>query len=254
MRRGKPCAIFRGYDKPCRTKHSAPNHRPSGAWTRRGKKASSRRRGSSSPHCNSACLWRCSDGEAGRGSPACRRRHESCLRWPQGEDFGPAAVTRIAWEIAVRNLGPLALGGLAIALATLAFRLATTRFGVSLKLLSPQFKRLDPLARLRELPRQNSTALLQALVLLPLFLWAVYAIARDRLDAFLAAAVAGRRFGYRGCCPARSRNCLWKAAGVFLVFGAVDLFRQLRRYRRGPAHEQAGDPRGSQRTAKAIRR
>ena len=35
----------------------------------------------------------------------------------------------------------------------------------------------------------------------------------------------------------------WKAAGVFLVFGCVDLFRQLQEPQIGTAHEQAGDPR-----------
>ena len=91
-------------------------------------------------------------------------------------------LTHLAWQIFWRHFLPLAMGGLAVALATLGFRLATTRLGWSFKRLAPDFKRLDPLSKLRELPRQNLPALGQAALLLPLFLWAVYTVARDKLD------------------------------------------------------------------------
>jgi flagellar biosynthetic protein FlhB len=81
------------------------------------------------------------------------------------------------------------------------------------------------------LPRQNLPALLQAMVLLPLFLWAVYVVARDRLAAFLALPLGSVESGF--ALLARSLMTLfWKAAGVFLVFGVVDLYRQLQRHRR----------------------
>ena len=87
-----------------------------------------------------------------------------------------------------------------VAVATLAIRLVTTRFGFSLKKLAPDLARLNPLSKLRELPQQNLSSLLQAMVMLPVFLWAVYAIARDKLEAcwrcrwpaWKAAAVPGR--------------------------------------------------------------
>ena len=121
---------------------------------------------------------------------------------------------------------------MAVALATLAFRLVTTRFGFSLKKLAPDPARLNPLAKLRELPRQNLPSLLQAVVLLPLFLWAVYAIARDKLDVLPGAAAGERGERLRACWPRSLMELFWKAAGVFLVFGAVDLFRQMRRHQR----------------------
>src|SRR5262249_18218684 len=96
-----------------------------------------------------------------------------------------ATVTRVAWQIAARHLLPLGRAGLATVAAALFLRLATTRFGISLKRLSPDLARLNPLSRLRELPGQNLAAVMQAAVLLPLFGWAVYAITRDKLDLFL---------------------------------------------------------------------
>jgi flagellar biosynthetic protein FlhB len=145
-------------------------------------------------------------------------------------DLRPEDFTHIARQIFLESFLPLLAGGLAIALVTLGIRLLTTRFGLSLKKITPDLTRLNPLNKLRELPRQNLPALAQAAVLLPVFLWAVYVIARDKLDAILtlpARSVEG------GCAfiAASMMELFWKAAGVFLVFGCIDLFRQMRRHK-----------------------
>ena len=144
---------------------------------------------------------------------------------------GQTGADQAAWRVARQLIFPLMLAGLAVALAALAFRLVTTQFGFSLKKLTPDLGRLNPAAKLRELPRQNLPALLQAVVLLPLFLWAVYVVARDHLEAFLALPLGSVEGGF--AMLARSlMTLLWKAAGVFLVFGVVDLYRQFQRHRR----------------------
>jgi flagellar biosynthesis protein FlhB len=146
-------------------------------------------------------------------------------------DLRPEDLTQAAWRVVRQLFLPLLLAGMAVALAALAFRLVTTRFGFSLKKLAPDLGRLSPISRLREMPRQNLPALVQACVLLPLFLWAVYVVARDHLEAFLALPLGSVEGGF--ALLARSLMTLfWKAAGVFLVFGVVDLYRQLQRHRR----------------------
>ena len=114
---------------------------------------------------------------------------------------------------------------------TLGMQMAASQLGVSLKKLAPDLKRLNPLSRLRELPKQNLPALLRALVMLPLFGMAVYGIIRDNLFAYMALPFQGVESGFRLVCGSFG-TLLWKACGVFLVFGAVDLFRQRRRYRK----------------------
>lgn len=146
-------------------------------------------------------------------------------------ELSPRLLSRLSWELFWAQLLPLALGGLAVAAATLLIRLGTTRFGLSLKKLTPDWKRLDPLAKLRELPRQNLPALLEAAVLLPLFLGAVYLVARDKIEAFLVLPLQSAESGSRFLGTSLMDLC-WKAAAVFVVFGAVDLYRQMRRYRR----------------------
>jgi flagellar biosynthesis protein FlhB len=146
-------------------------------------------------------------------------------------EIAPEDVMQIAWRVVRQLLLPLMTAGMAVAVAALAFRLVTTRFGFSLKKLAPDLGRLSPTAKLRELPRQNLPALVQAMILLPLFLWAVYAVARDHLEAFLVLPLGSVDSGV--ALLARSLMTLfWKAAGVFLVFGVVDLYRQLQRHRR----------------------
>ncbi|MGA2119946.1 MAG: EscU/YscU/HrcU family type III secretion system export apparatus switch protein [Bryobacteraceae bacterium] len=156
-------------------------------------------------------------------------------------------------------LTPLIAGGLAVALITVAVRLATTRFGWSLSKLAPDIGRLNPAARLRDLPRQNLVSMVEAALLIPLFLWAVWVVVRDRLDQFLVLPLAGVR-GAIQLMSGTMMSLLWKAAGLFLVFGAVDLFRQLRRYRqelrmsRQEIKEEIKDVEGNQQMKARIRR
>ena len=146
-------------------------------------------------------------------------------------DLGPADLLHVTWQIVWQNLLPLMIGGLAIALAALGLRLITTRFGLSLKKLAPDLKRLSPLSKLRQLPRQNVPALMQALVLLPAFLYAVYTIARSQLEAILTLPFQSVESGF-GFISSSLMKLFWKAAWVFLGFGCVDLMRQLRRHQK----------------------
>jgi len=148
----------------------------------------------------------------------------------QGE-LHPEGLVRLAYQVFWHNLVPLLLGGLAVVLATLGLRLLTTRFGLSLKRLVPDPARFNPMSRLRDLPRQNVGALVEAALLLPLFLWAVYVVARDKLDALLVLPLAAVEVGWVFL-GVSLMGLFWKAAAAFLVFGSVDLFRQMRRYRR----------------------
>ena len=128
----------------------------------------------------------------------------------------------------LRLLAPAA--GVLLAV-TLGVQLAATQFGVSGKKLAPDLQRLNPLARLREMPKQNLPALLRAAVMLPLFGMAVYGIVRDNLAAYMALPFQGVESAFSQVCGSFAA-LLWKAGGVFLLFGAVDLFRQRRRYRK----------------------
>jgi flagellar biosynthetic protein FlhB len=137
-----------------------------------------------------------------------------------GSDLHTSDLVRIAYDVVARMFLPLVVAGGALIAVTLAAQMMVTRFGLSAKKLAPDFSRLSPLAKLRELPRQNFPALVQAVVLLPLFGASVYFI-----RPLGGVEVGARQVG------ASLASLLWRGAGLFLVFGLVDLVRQRRRYK-----------------------
>ncbi|HEY3938950.1 MAG TPA: EscU/YscU/HrcU family type III secretion system export apparatus switch protein [Bryobacteraceae bacterium] len=129
----------------------------------------------------------------------------------------------------IETLMPLAVLGAILLCATLAAHLGMTRLGFSLGRLTPQFNRLNPLTRLRELPGQNLKALLEAALLLG----ALTLVMRSFLESHLTMLL---RLPLQGV-PAAARemgeaieSLLWKAAALFVLFGAFDLVRQYRKY------------------------
>ena len=159
-----------------------------------------------------------------------RQTARSLIHLAFAPELHPEDLTHVAWQLFWQNLLPLVLAGSAVALATVAFRLATTQFGISFKKLMPDPARFNPLTRLQDLPRQNLPALLQAVLMLPLFIWAVWVVASEKLDAFMALPMQSVDAGFV-LIGSALMELFWKAAGVFLVFGCVDLFRQLRRHK-----------------------
>ena len=151
------------------------------------------------------------------------------LHHAMAPNLDPAFILNLSVELIERTFMPLAVLGCVLIGVTLAAQLMVTRLGVSLKKLAPDPKRLNPVNRLRELPRQNIPALLQALVMLPVFGSAVYFLVRDDFQGFLSLPLKSVTAGAAQV-GASIQTLLWKASFVFLVFGAVDLFRQKRRY------------------------
>lgn len=146
-------------------------------------------------------------------------------------DLQGTGIVILARQTLYASLLPLALGGAVLLGITLAAQLGATRMGLSTKRLTPDLKRLNPAARIRELPRQNLTALRQALLLLPFFAVAVYGVVKNSLDALLVLPLAGVAQGARQVANS-IQDLLWKAAAVFLALGAFDYWRHRRQYQR----------------------
>ncbi len=146
-------------------------------------------------------------------------RHE--LDFTRAVELGRGLLTAL--------LLPVAAAGGAMVAVSVGTQLATTQFGLSIEKLKPDFNRFNPLAHLKDIPRRNVPSFFQAVCLLPLFAAAVYAIVTDNLSAYLQLPLAGLEAGVRQVADSLE-SLLWKAAGVFLVLGAVDFWRMRRRY------------------------
>jgi flagellar biosynthetic protein FlhB len=147
--------------------------------------------------------------------------------------FGPeitaTGLAALLLLVVYRTLVPLLLAGAVLALLTVAFQLGVTRMGFSTKKLMPDPKRLNPVNKLRQLPKQNLPALLQAAILLPVFGFAVWAVVSERLQSFLALPLTEIRSS-SSMVFETLRGLFWKAALLFFVFGCVDLFRETRKH------------------------
>lgn len=138
----------------------------------------------------------------------------------------------IAWlgvAILRQTMTPVALMGVALIVIALAIQLVVTGFGLSVKKLTPDFKRLDPLTKLRQLPQQNLFSLLQAVVMIPVFGAVVYFLVSDNIAALIKLPVSSLLSGVN-LVGSSIDTLLWKAAAFFLIFGVVDLVRQKSRY------------------------
>jgi len=158
-----------------------------------------------------------------------RQTTRSLFRLAFRPELTPQDLIHVAWQVTQQHIFPLALAGMAMAAATVGLRLITTRGGISFKKLMPDGQRFNPLARLQEIPKQNLPNLVQAMILIPVFLWSVYVVVRDKMDALVALPLQSVEAGTEFITTSLM-DLFWKAAFVFLVFGCVDLFRQLRRH------------------------
>ena len=141
----------------------------------------------------------------------------------------PQVVVTLMRDVMLPLFLPLIVAGAALIILVICAQLATTRMGISLNKLMPDLNRLNMLTRISNLPAQNIPMFLQALALLPVVGLVVYYLVSENLMAFLSlpwmgAQVAAARVA------ATLQTLLWRAAGLFLIFGLIDLAWQRHRY------------------------
>ncbi|MFN3322190.1 MAG: flagellar biosynthesis protein FlhB [Bryobacteraceae bacterium] len=160
---------------------------------------------------------------------AMRETSAVVLAWAFEDTLTPGTLLHLFRAVLFPTVIPLAWLGAILMAVALVVQLATTQFGFAVGKLAPDLKRLNPMQKLRELPRQNLPALFRAVVLLPVFAWVIYRLVGDSLHVYLSLPLFGIEAALARTADSL-RSLLWKAAAVFLVLGAFDLFRQRRRY------------------------
>lgn len=168
------------------------------------------------------------------------------------------------WVVLLRNVSlrgglPILAAGGALALLTLALQLGLTKMGFSLNKLAPDLKRLSPMSKIKQLGRQNFPSFLQALVLLPVAGYVIYALVYERIDNLLMLPLKSLEAGKADVLGSIS-TLLWRAAGVFFVFGIVDLVREQRHFSKDlrmskqEIKDEYKDSEGSPQTKMRVRR
>jgi flagellar biosynthetic protein FlhB len=148
---------------------------------------------------------------------------------------GELTVTRvpgIAHSMLDRVFIPLAGVAAATILAPFVIHLAVTGLGFSFKKFTPDFGRFNPVSKIKQIATQAPISALQAVGMLVVFIWTIYAIARENAENFLALPFVSLEVGLSKV-GSSLVQLLWRAAAVFIVFGVIDWVRQKRRYMKG---------------------
>ena len=172
------------------------------------------------------------------------------------------SLVSLAWWLGAHQLMPLAEMGGILLLTTLSVQFAVTKFGVSFSKIAPSFNRLNPLSKLKQLPKQNLPALVQACVMLPLAGYAVWYLARDKAEEAFMLPMRGLESGTASVASAMLQ-LLWRGAFLLGAFGTINFFRQQRQYAsemkmskqqlRDEAKESEGNPQMKQRVRRLQR-
>lgn len=147
-------------------------------------------------------------------------------------ELTPGAVWQALSQTLRAEISPVLIFATLLAACGLASQLAVTRFGFATQKLAPDLKRWNPAEKLRELPGQNGPAFLQAVILLPIFLYLTWWILRQWLGAYLRLPFLTPGAGL-AVIAGSWRSFLWRVAGAILAIGVVGLVRQQRRFLRG---------------------
>ncbi|MBV8844298.1 MAG: EscU/YscU/HrcU family type III secretion system export apparatus switch protein [Bryobacterales bacterium] len=138
-----------------------------------------------------------------------------------------------AMEIGRQSIAPelfrLSVAGGAMLVVVLGAQLATTRMGLAFQKLAPDFQRLNPVKRIASLPSQNLFLLAQAIAILGVVGTVVYREISENVEPFLELVWLAPQTGATRVGLAAG-TLLWRASGLFLVIGFIDLVRNRRRY------------------------
>jgi len=146
-------------------------------------------------------------------------------------ELNASELTYLARESLIQGVGGLAVAGLAIIAVVILSQLLITRFGLSVSKLTPNFNKLNPMARIKNMATTNLVTFSQAVLLIPLFLFLIFRISWQNLDLYLslphisttsAMVQAGSLID----------SMLWKAAAAFLIMGLIDLAWERQRFTR----------------------
>lgn len=151
-------------------------------------------------------------------------------RAAQGE-LNSSELTYLARESLITGVGGLALAGVGIVAVVILTQLLITRFGISVEKLTPNFAKLNPIDKIKNMASGNLMTFGQALVLIPLFLYTIFRISWNNLDLYLSFPhmSATAALGEAG---SMISSLLWKAGFAFMIIGLVDLAWQRQRFTR----------------------
>ena len=146
-----------------------------------------------------------------------------------GNSVSETEWLHILQSILIRLILPALLLGVACFVICISGHLGMTQFGFSLKKLTPDVKRLNPASRLKDMPGQNFKSFMEALLLVVALAFAIHSYYQANTETLLRLPFQPVTHGTLEV-ASMLEGLMWKASGLFIAFGAVDLFRNYRKH------------------------
>jgi flagellar biosynthetic protein FlhB len=151
------------------------------------------------------------------------------LTAPTALELSSAELTTLLRSLFWQTFMPLLYLGGSIFGVTLAVNLAMTRLGFSPTRLMPKIQNFSPMGRLSSLPMQNLKAVGEALFLIAVLALSVNSFYDDQLNLLLRMPFQGVPVAVAEICTS-IHGLLWKAAFIFVLFGALDIAFEYKRH------------------------
>jgi flagellar biosynthesis protein FlhB len=150
------------------------------------------------------------------------------LRSAFDRDLDAAGLISLTHTVLLQVFMPLAAAGVLLAGAAFATQLSLSAMGFSFKSLAPNFGRLNPMKKLKEIASQFFSLALHTTLLMAALSLIAYWMISDQLPQMISMSLATVQAGTALIGTAIS-GLLWKCAMVLVAFGAIDIFRQKRK-------------------------
>jgi flagellar biosynthesis protein FlhB len=151
------------------------------------------------------------------------------LRQSFSASLTPEGLVVMMVRLSTAVLRPLAFLGLALLAVTILFQAASTNLGFSLVRLAPNFNRLNPMQRIKEMPGNNMVAFIQAMVMMPVMFWLTWTMLRDRMPELLRLPLMPITSG-AAAAGLLLKDTLRKASFVLVLLGLVMIVRERSKY------------------------
>lgn len=139
------------------------------------------------------------------------------------------SCSHIAWGVASLWLLPLGLAGLGIVAAVVASQVCVTGFGLASSKIAPDFSRLNPMTKLKEMPGRNLSSAGQAAIFLAIICYIGWRVFAQYSPEFLSLPYRSLGDALQSVGAAFSRLLMFSTILIF-SWGVIDLARQKRRY------------------------
>ncbi len=181
------------------------------------------------------------------------------LRQAFSRSLTPEDLIVMMVRLSTAVLRPLAFLGLALLAVTILFQAASTNLGFSLVRLTPNFNRLNPLQRMKEMPGNNMVAFFQAIVMMPVMFWLTWTMIRDRMPDLMRLPMMPVASGAAEA-AVLLKDTLRKASFVLVLLGLVMIVRERSKYSKRlrmskqDLRDEVKDTEGNPQTKGRIRR